>query len=1080
MSHHKKFYTSPPVTLPQKNLLQLACTYGDLPFIESLLQSGEYNVNEPDQESNNTALHSSVYHRLLGVSALLTDYGANWDCEDFDGYSVWDYLNDNRRICAINCEKYLLYSWGNNFTFNLGVESGDIKRTPSHVKGVEKLIVKKIVVSKYHSVILDREGMVYSCGVGEGGRLGHGDDETHLSFRNIQSICEIIIDICAGSFHTVFLSEQGCVYSCGLNEFGQLGLGNTADSVPIHSLFPSKLNHKDVRNVFFSHIACGNFHSVISTNHKLYSFGRNFGQLGYHLGTQGRIHYIPKVVTSLNIRKEHNLVCLSACDAVTTGILSNNTIFVCENFHCKLYSVNKVNIGLVYSKTFHFTEISSYGLVSESEQALKSSSQGNQFEILLLDNFNSIWRFSAGNLSVQICRFNNGYNIKVSHFALGKNLFLVSVYGDVFQCKLPLMQVQECSASKRESLSLLERAELEDAINPILSLTRIHYLHNVVRIFTDTQCENFFANLRDPVADLELLPRISTSIYLFDLKARYDYIQSNPPNYCNAIESEDGRPVFVDSFIFYSFLSRVHGLACNLISELPLSQTGNKHTCPLNYQTLYSIFETAYLQTNELPSEFPIFYTILNPNSEKTPTCLKTLCLKPRTLDFNSLPELHDTVINCLDNESFKCHKCILIARSEYFSSMLSFGWKESSQISTLNLKFTQLIVQIIVRYIYTDLFPDSINEHSLYQLLIASDHFLLRRLKDWTQHKIALVLTVDNVVPILELSRMYSAQQLIVSCIEFICINFGWLISKRELESLDLDVLALISDCARTRARRMGLEDITVYTYNHYADLVEEFLENCASDVKFDINNLHREAQAKGRTRRRRRASHSRARTVSEGSAVSVEFEDLSSSPKALVSEPEPWKPNWLLTMQNNNPPREDNTTNAPLDFNAILLEERTNLLQMKQPIRPNTPKSTSKSAHTPQYISWGISNNFPIKKKRSKSKRNNSESEVKRPERTWSAIDLPMNISFEDIYKQQLASVPTQDWGSTTSTADNSNTVYVEDDPLPNSTPQARIDNFESIVIEEQALIELTQYYKIMYPFEQFIIDRDLNNTL
>ena len=1083
MSHHKKFYASPPVILPRKNLLQLACTYGDLTFIESLLESGEYSVDEPDQESNNTALHSSVYHRLLGVSILLTAYGAKWDCEDFDGYSVWDYLNDNRRICAINCEKYLLYSWGNNFTFNLGFETGDSKHTPSPVRSIDRLIVKKIVVSKYHSVILDRDGKVYSCGIGDGGRLGHGDNETHLSFRIIQSLSENIIEISAGNFHTFFLSDQGYVYSCGLNEFGQLGLGSTADSVPTHSLFPTKLIHKGIRNIFFCHISCGNFHSVISTNQKLYSFGCNFGQLGYKVGTQGRIQYIPKFVTSLNIRKETNFVCLSACDAVTTGILSNNTLFVCENFHCRLFNVNKVNIGLVYSKTFYFTEICSYGVVYELEclsnlnQAFKPCLQGIQFDIVLLDNFNSLWRFSSGNLSVQLCRFNNGYNIKVSHFALGKSLFLVSQFGEVFQCKLPPIQISDYHSNKPDSLNLLEAAMLQDAINPILSLTRVHDLHNIIRIFTDTQCDNFFSCLKDPVVDLVLLPRMSVSTYRSDLKTRFNFIQSNPPNDCITIESEDGKIIFIDSFIFYSFLSRIHSLACTLISELPFSQSCNKYKCPINYQILYSIIETAYFQRNELPQEFPIFYTILNSNSQKIPTCLKTLCLKSKALYFNSFPELHDTIINCLDDESLKCHKCILVARSEYFSSMLSFGWQESSsQISTLNLKFTQFIIQIIIRYIYTDFFPDSIHEQSLYQLLIASDHFLLPRLKDWTEYKITLSLTVDNVIPVLELSRMYSAQQLTVSCIEFICINFGWLISKRELESLDFGMLALISDCSRTRARRIGLEDRIIYKYNHYADLVEEFLENITSNEICD----NRKSQIKSGTKRHRKPSHSRTRTVSEGSPVSIECEDsLSSSTTTIVSET--WKPNWLLTMQNDDSSKED-IMNIPQDFNAILLEEQTNLLQMKRPIKLNTSKPTSHNVNIPHYISWGINNNFPNKKKRSKTKRNSSESEVKRRERTWSAIDLPMSISFEDIYKQQLASSPPELIlaFNTVSIADNSNSICIESNTDVSSIPQPRVDNFEYIVIEEQALIELTQYYQTMYPFEQINIERELDNTM
>ena len=157
MSQHRKFYKPTPISLPQKDLLQLACTYGDLPLIQSLLKSGEFNVNDRDQESNCTALHSSVYHRLYGVSALLTAYGAKWDYKDFDGCSVWDYLNDSREYCQPINDKCLVYSWGNNFTWNLGIETGVTKHTPSPVKGLERANIKKMIVSKYHSLFLDKK-----------------------------------------------------------------------------------------------------------------------------------------------------------------------------------------------------------------------------------------------------------------------------------------------------------------------------------------------------------------------------------------------------------------------------------------------------------------------------------------------------------------------------------------------------------------------------------------------------------------------------------------------------------------------------------------------------------------------------------------------------------------------------------------------------------------------------------------------------------------------------------------------------------------------------------------------------------
>ncbi|KAI6659297.1 hypothetical protein LOD99_14968 [Oopsacas minuta] len=1058
MSHNKKYYKPSPVLLPAKNLLQLACVYGDLPFIESLLKSGDFNVNEPDQESNCTALHSSVYHGLLGVAALLTSYGASWECQDFDGCSVWDYLNDNRNKCSLIDGKSLLYSWGNNYTFNLGVGTGDSKQLPVLVKGVDKTVIKKIVLSKYHSVILDENGSVFSCGIGKGCRLGHGNDETYLSFKFIQTLREKIIDISAGNSHTLFLSDQGYLYACGSNEFGQLGVGNTSDSIPTQSMFPAKLNHKDIRNVFFTFIACGNFHSAVCTENKLYTFGRNVGQLGYPLGKLGRVQFIPKVVTAFYHRKEAKIISLSACDTVTTGILSNNTIFVLENFNCKVYSANRANIGLVYSKTFYFTQISSYGVASEVDSLSKSSSQNLPFEIILLDNFNSIWRFSTGNVCVHLCRFENGYNIKVSHFALGKSLFLVSIFGEVFQCNLPpIVPSSDLHSNKKLQLDLVQASKFEDNVNPIISLTRLKYLHNILNIYTDANCENFFCYLQDPVSELVLLPHISKSVYLSDFKVHFENIQFNPPECCITIESEDGRLIHIDSYIFCVFISEICETKCDILNYMPKS--GKTYKCSLNYTILHAIFAAAYLQGNAIPEELPFLISVLFRNIPNSPI-LKRQPFQHRNFEYKSFHILHDTVISCLDGESFKCHKCILIARSEYFSSMLTLGWRESSlQIPILNFQFTLVIMEIIIEYIYTDLYPRSIHEHSLYQLLIASDHFLLPRLKDWVEYKIGNSLTIDNVIPVLELSRMYCAQQLTVSCVEFVCINFSWLMSKHELDMLDLDVLALVSDCACTRMRRLGIKEKTVYYYDHYNDLVDEqFFVASKNNV---LPQRERSKTVPKKTKKR----NSMNRSVSECSH-GRDDPILISDDTILATEP--WKPNWLASKE-----ERDSTPN----FNEILSEEKSRYL-LNQKYLPRMRSKSSTNSHMQQYMSWGISHNINARKKRSKSKRATSESEVevKKRERTWSTVEIPAEISFEDIYNHQLSSPAIEP-------------ILLYSDPIclpkeekvplvPPQQPLQVINAFESIVIEEQALTDLRQYYQNTYPFEQFTIERELGS--
>lgn len=38
----------------------------------------------------------------------------------------------------------------------------------------------QVVLCKFHSVFLSQKGQVFTCGHGQGGRLGHGDEQTYL------------------------------------------------------------------------------------------------------------------------------------------------------------------------------------------------------------------------------------------------------------------------------------------------------------------------------------------------------------------------------------------------------------------------------------------------------------------------------------------------------------------------------------------------------------------------------------------------------------------------------------------------------------------------------------------------------------------------------------------------------------------------------------------------------------------------------------------------------------------------------------------------------------------------------------
>ncbi|XP_041419031.1 inhibitor of Bruton tyrosine kinase-like [Xenopus laevis] len=82
-----------------------------------------------------------------------------------------------------------------------------------------------MVLCKFHSVFLSQKGQVYTCGHGQGGRLGHGDELTCLVPRLVEGLRgHPCTQVAGAKDHTVVLTEDGYVYTFGLNTFHQLGI----------------------------------------------------------------------------------------------------------------------------------------------------------------------------------------------------------------------------------------------------------------------------------------------------------------------------------------------------------------------------------------------------------------------------------------------------------------------------------------------------------------------------------------------------------------------------------------------------------------------------------------------------------------------------------------------------------------------------------------------------------------------------------------------------------------------------------------------------------------------------------------
>jgi alpha-tubulin suppressor-like RCC1 family protein len=79
-----------------------------------------------------------------------------------------------------------------------------------------------------HSLFLKNDGTVWACGYNLYGQLGDGTTTDRWTPVQVSSVTGIVT-IVGGYYHSLFLKNDGTARACGHNGYGQLGDGTTTD-----------------------------------------------------------------------------------------------------------------------------------------------------------------------------------------------------------------------------------------------------------------------------------------------------------------------------------------------------------------------------------------------------------------------------------------------------------------------------------------------------------------------------------------------------------------------------------------------------------------------------------------------------------------------------------------------------------------------------------------------------------------------------------------------------------------------------------------------------------------------------------
>ncbi|XP_076648302.1 HECT and RLD domain containing E3 ubiquitin ligase 4 [Halictus rubicundus] len=190
-----------------------------------------------------------------------------------------------------------MFCWGSTIHGELGlggIEDENIL-SPREVDFIKAAEIEQIACGENFTVVVTQHGQIYSCGNNDYGQLGHEKGMKRLQLVDAPGLNVLVFKkVTCGAHHTLAVNEWGQLFSWGSNADGQLGL----DSKTVMECTPRMV--KVLCTSTIVQVACGVKHTLALTNNgELYSWGsNNEGQLG--LGSKVENERKPKLINGLD------------------------------------------------------------------------------------------------------------------------------------------------------------------------------------------------------------------------------------------------------------------------------------------------------------------------------------------------------------------------------------------------------------------------------------------------------------------------------------------------------------------------------------------------------------------------------------------------------------------------------------------------------------------------------------------------------------------------------------------------------------------------------------------------------------
>lgn len=182
---------------------------------------------------------------------------------------------------------------------------------PDQVVTISDYTISKMAFGSKHCLFITDQGNVYSFGKGEYGQLGLGDTADYLTEPCLINCLHKIVSIACGPYFSAALSSDGKVYMWGDNSNQQCGQEEPKKILsPVEVNFSYNENCQKcgllmTKNVVINKICCGAYHTLaISNDYELWSWGRELESVSTNVSYDK-----PKRVEFLKSKKVLSIAC---------------------------------------------------------------------------------------------------------------------------------------------------------------------------------------------------------------------------------------------------------------------------------------------------------------------------------------------------------------------------------------------------------------------------------------------------------------------------------------------------------------------------------------------------------------------------------------------------------------------------------------------------------------------------------------------------------------------------------------------------------------------------------------------------